>query len=157
MKQWLEEKEIEQKGLLKELLDMSMQTLETFNQAENKAVAFKVIFSKDDWIDGKAKLEILSLGEEEGEYEVIEEYEHSVYNKNRDLNYRSDLFKLMSNGLFSNNWFAILDSSRRYDTTIFLTDSSYSFENESCEYREKRMMETHFGFNITIPVKNKPR
>lgn len=154
MKNWLIQKETEQQSLFKELIEISMETLKSFNEQEKKEICVRIIFSKDGWLDGCAELEFLQKNSE-GDYNTKDTYRHSVYNTNKDIHSNSTLSKLMSKGLFTNAWFSILDTSRKYDTTFILTDKEYLLENDNCEYRENRMRETHSGFNIMSPQEKK--
>lgn len=164
MKDWLSKKEDEQKSLFKDFLNKSMQTLNAFNEAENKNISVRVIFSKDNWLEGnviveflkKTKTENLDRETDESEYDymVVSEYNHSVYNSGKDIYSNSLLSKLMVKGLFTNNWFSVLDTSRKYDTTFILSGEEYVLENDACEYRENRMAKSHSGFNIEQPKKN---
>jgi hypothetical protein len=156
MKNWLIQKEQEQKNLFQDLIEISIGTLKDFNEQEKKEIYVRVIFSKDDWLDGKAELEFLQKNSD-GDYNTKDKYTHSVYNTNKDIHSNSILCKLMSKGLFTNAWFSILDTSRKYDTTFILTDKEYLLENDNCEYRENRMKETHTGFNVISPQEKKNR
>lgn len=156
MKDWLIKKEQEQKRLFQELIENSICTLKEFNKQENKEISVRVIFSKDEWLDGYAQIEFLEKTNE-GDYNVKNEYRHSVYNTNKDINSNSILAKLMVKGLFTNTWFSILDSSRSYDSTFILTKNEFVLENDNCEYRENRMRETHSGFNMFSPQEKKKK
>ncbi len=153
MKNWLIQKEEEQKNLFKDLISMSIQILKEFNEQEKMDISIRIIFDKDNWINGKATLEILETNGEE--YNIRGEYNHSIYNSNQDLSKKSPLFELMEQGLFTNTRFSILDSSRVYNATFILTDKDCVLENNECEYLENRYKETHFGFNISPTQSNK--
>lgn len=154
MKNWLSQKQKEQKNLFQELIDLSIGTLKTFNIQENKNTIVRVIFSKNNWLDGYSTLEFLEKNNE-GKYNVKNQYRHCIYNKNKDLQDNIVLTKLMSKGIFTNAWFSILNSSRSYDITFVLTDNNFILENG--EYREKKMRETHTGFNIVSPEEKKKK
>lgn len=154
MKNWLVEKEQEQKQLFTELLAKSIESLKNFNEQEKKEICVRVVFSKDEWLDGYVRLEFLQKNSD-AYYDVKNTYRHSVYNTNKDIQSNTILYKLMNNGLFTNNWFSVLDTSRTYDTTFVLTDKEYILENDNCEYKENRMKETHVGFNIISPQEKK--
>lgn len=156
MKNWLAQKEEEQKNLFEDLLGMSIKTLKEFNLQENKEVCVRVIFGKDIWLDGKAEVEFLQKNSD-GDYNITNSYTHSIYNTNKDIHSNSIICKLMSKGLFTNTWFSILDSSRTYDTTFILTEKEYLLENDDCEYRENRMKNTHTGFNMLSPQEKKKK
>lgn len=147
MKNWLIQKEEEQKKLFPELMEMTIKTLQEFNEQEKTEVIIRVIFDKEEWLNGKAVLKLLEKNDED--YNVKGQYNHSIYNSNQDISKKSPLFKLMEKGLFTNTWFSILDNSRVYDTTILLANDGYILENENCEYLENKHKENHFGFNIT--------
>lgn len=157
MKDWLTQKDNEQKSLFDNFLKISMQTLNKFNEDENQNVSIRVVFSKDKWIEGnvvvefiqRTKSEDIDAEENEYEYQVINKYEHSVYSSGTDIYPKKLLSKLMMTGLLTNNWFAVLDTSRKYDTTFVLSGDEYVLENDDCEYKENRMAQSHSGFNIT--------
>lgn len=144
MKHWLIQKEKEQQRLFFELLFQSSATLRAFNKEEKKNISVKVIFSKNKWIHGEADIEI--LGKEEHD-DVTQKYSHSISNKTKDIT-STDLIKMMSQGLFTNTWFSILDSSRMYDTTFVLNSDEYILEDNKSEYKENKRHETHVGFNV---------
>lgn len=154
MKNWLLQKEEERANLFQELIEISQKTLKEFNEEEKKDVCVRIIFSKDRWVDGNAKIEFLEKNLEDG-YNVIGEYQHSIYNKNRDIPVKNDLFKLMSKGLFTNAWFSTLDNSRTYDAEFILSEKEVILENENCEYLENRVKQTHSGLNIQIGKQKK--
>lgn len=156
MKDWLREKEKQQKDLFEQLLNLSIQTLKEFNIQENKKLSIRVIFSKDEWLDGYANIELLTKNSD-NEYEVQSSYKHSIYNTNNDIYNNSILSKLMSKGLLTNTWFSVLDSSRTYDTTFVLNNEDYVLENDNCEYRENRNKQTHTGFNIISSQEKKKK
>lgn len=154
MKNWLIQKVQEQNNLFQDFMQNSMTEIKLFNEQEKKEVAIRVIFSKDEWLDGEVKVEFLQKNSN-NEYDVKDTYFHSIYNSNHDIYANGLLAKLMSKGLFTNAWFSILDSSRSYDTTIVLTERKYILENQDCEHRENRMKKTHSGFNILSPQEKK--
>lgn len=154
MKNWLIEKELEQKNLFQELVGKSVETLKDFNIQENKELSVRVVFSKDEWLDGYANIEFLQKNSDD-EYDVKSSCRHSVYNTNKDISSNSTLCKLMAKGLFTNTWFALLDAARTYDATFIISDKECIMENDDCEYRENRMKQTHTGFNILSPQEKK--
>ena len=154
MKNWLLEKNNAQNSLFKELLEKSIETLKTFNADEKKNISVRVIFTKDEWLDGSAKLEILQMDNDD-EYTVTNKHTHYVYHTNQDIYANSTICKLMRSGLFTNFWFSTLNTSHNYDTTFIITSEKYILENDNCEFREERMKETHKGFNILSPQEKK--
>lgn len=156
MKNWLLQKEQEQNHLFQELLEKSIDCLREFNDQEKKEIYVRIVFSKDEWLDGYVRLEFLQKNSD-GDYDIKNTYKHSVYNNNKDIGSNTVLCKLMNKGLFTNNWFSVLDTSRTYDTTFVLTDKEFILENDNCEYRENRMKETHVGFNIVSPQEKKKK
>ena len=82
MKNWLIQKEQEQKNLFQELLEISIGTLKEFNEQEQKEICVRVVFGKDNWLDGKVELEFLQKNSDD-EYDVKSTYRHSVYNTNK--------------------------------------------------------------------------
>lgn len=155
MKDWLKQKEIEQLSLFENFLNMSVETLKKFNYENETDISIQIIFNKGKWLDGSVEIEIINPAKKF----PIKKRMHSIYDKNKDIQGDVELCKLMNTGLVTNNWFAVLDSSRAYNTTFLLTNKGYEFDegSDACEYREKRFKETHFGFNMVIPEKSKKK
>lgn len=149
MKAWLKEKETEQKNLFDNFLNETVATISTLNKELATDLNFRVVFSKDNWLNGKA--EVIFVNKEE---KVLSYYNHSIYNEFKSI--PKQVTKLMEKGILTNTWFSILDESRTFDTDFLINDKGFTLENEDCEYLEKRFKEKSYGFNIEAKEK-KPK
>lgn len=153
MKEWLLNNEKKQLSLFNDLMNYTMNELNQFNVDNNKDVSVRVIFEKDNWLDGKVELQILKYRGED-DYDIVSTHTHNVYDVN-SKGAKNIMAQLMRTGLFTNSWFNILDKSRTYDATILFTPKKFFLENDNCEYRETAFNKSHLGFNEPEVVKNK--
>lgn len=149
MKVWLQEQEDRQNQLFDNLLKITQYSIQNILKDEN--ILFRVIFEKDKWLDnGTATIEILQKDIDEQQdvfYKLKKTYRHSVYNQSEDIDKKNIVKDLMKEGIFTNSWFSVLDSSRKYDTEILFSKNGYVLENSNCEDAENRKKSTHTGFN----------
>lgn len=151
MKNWLEQKVLEQQSLFDNLMLQTVAHIAKFNAENNDSISVKVLFSHDTWLDsGNADITVFRESEDEN----IEEYCHSVHNQTKDVMPYKIVSKLMSEGLFSNNWFSVLEQSRSYDAVIVFFNEGYESLHDSADFREKRKKEKYIGFNIAQKKKN---
>lgn len=149
MKVWLQEQEDRQNKLFDNFLKITQYYIQ--NMLEDENILFRVIFEKDKWLDnGTATIEVLQKDIDEQQdvfYQLKKTYRHSVYNQSEDIDKNNIVKDLMKEGIFTNSWFSVLDSSRKYDTEILFSKNEYVLENINCEDAENRKKSIHTGFN----------